>query len=80
MKVEIKIESNGACEYFKINGRKFGKGITGYQIFHEAGEKPLIIIKARVEEFILDSEDNALYLDNLNGKSLFQKIKEKIKK
>ena len=79
MKLEIKTDKYGTCEYFKIDGNKFGKGITGYQLFHNAGEKPIVIIQARVDEFILDSEDNRLYLDNLNRKSLFKRITEIIR-
>ena len=79
MKLEIKVKKNGDCEYFKIDGKKYGKGIIGYQVFHNAGEKPLVIISARVDEFILDSEDNMLFLDNLNQKSLFKRIIDKIR-
>lgn len=80
MKLEIKVNKNGICEYFKINDRKFGKGITGYQVYHQALKKPIVILECKVDEFILDSEDNSLYLDNLRRKSLFERIKNKFKK
>lgn len=80
MKLEIKVNENGWCEYFKINGKKYEKGITGYQVHHKAGNKPLVILECMVDDFILDSEDNRLYLDNLKRKSLFKKIKDKLKK
>lgn len=79
MKLEIKTNKNGVCEYFKIDGKKYGKGITGYQVFHNAGEKPIVIMQVQVDEFILDSEDNMLFLDNLNQKSLFKRIIDKIR-
>lgn len=79
MKLEIKVRKNGDCEYFKIDGKKYGKNIIGYQMFHNAGEKPLVIIQARVDECIIDSEDNRLYLDNLNKKGLFKKLIDKIR-
>lgn len=63
MKVEIKTNKKGICEYFKINGQKYGTGIYELNIKIEAGEKPEIIIKARTDEFILDSEDTKLYLE-----------------
>ena len=78
MKLEIKIGKYGNCEYFKIDGKKIEK-IIGYQVFHNAREKPLVIIQARVDEFILDSENNRLYLDNLNQKSLFRRLIDKIR-
>lgn len=63
MKVEIKTNEKGNCEYFKINGQKYGAGIYELNIKIEGGEKPEIIIKAKTDEFILDSEDTKLYLE-----------------
>lgn len=81
MKLEIKTKENGDCEYFKINGRKFGKGIVGYEVYHDAGQKPLIILQVHADEFILDSENCKLYLDNLKAKeNIFKRIINKLKK
>lgn len=63
MEVEIKTNKKGYCDYFKINGREYGTGIYELNIKIEAGEKPEIIIKAKTDEFILDSEDAKLYLE-----------------
>lgn len=63
MKVEIKTNKKGICEYFKINGKKYGEGIYELNIKVNAGERTEVIIKARTDEFILDSEDTKLYLE-----------------
>ena len=76
MKVEIKTKPNGTCEYFKIDNVKYGKNITGVDIKLRGGELPELIIYTRsCEEFILDSEDNKLFL----GKPPKVTLKEKIK-
>lgn len=64
MKVEIKTNLKGYCEYFKIDGKEYGQGIYELRIKIEGGKKPEIIIKAKSDEFILDSQDTKLYLDN----------------
>lgn len=63
MKVEIKTNDKGYCEYFIINGQKYGSGIYELNIKIVPCEKPNIIIKATSDEFILDSEDTKLYLE-----------------
>lgn len=63
MKVEIKTNDKGFCEYFIINGQKYGYGIYELNIKIVPSEKPQIIIKATSDEFILDSEDTKLYLE-----------------
>ena len=64
MKVEIKTNDKGYCDYFKIDGKEYGTGIYELNIKIEAGEKPEIIIKAKSNGFILDSEDAKLYLES----------------
>lgn len=64
MKVEIKTNEEGFCEYFKINGKEYGTGIYELNIKIKPFELPEILIKARTNEFILDSENNKLYLEN----------------
>lgn len=64
MKVEIKTNDKGYCDYFKIDGKEYGTGIYELNIKIEAGERPEIIIKAKSDEFILDSEDAKLYLES----------------
>lgn len=80
MKLEIKTGKDGFCEYFKLNGKKFGQGIMGYEINHNAGEKPIVIIKCKVDDFILKGEDDIIFFDNLKKKSLFKRIIEKFKR
>ena len=63
MKVEIKTNDKGYCDYFKINGQEYGTGIYELNIKISSCEKPEIIIKAKSDEFILDSEDTKLYLE-----------------
>lgn len=63
MKVEIKTNKKGYCECFKIDDRDFGQGIYEVNIKIKVGKMPEIIMKARSDEFILDSEDNKLYLE-----------------
>lgn len=65
-KVEIKTNKDGFCEYFKINGKKYGEGIYELNIKIVPCELPEIIIKARSDEFILDSEDTKLYLEKVD--------------
>ena len=68
MKVEIKTNKFGNCEYFKINDKKYGEGIYELNIKISAGEKPEIIIKAKSDEFILNSENTKIYLEKKEGK------------
>lgn len=63
MKVEIKTNKKGYCDYFKINGKEYGTGIYELNIKISAYKEPEIIIKAKTDEFILDSENTKLYLD-----------------
>lgn len=63
MKVEIKTNKKGYCDYFKIDGKEYGAGIYELNIKISAYEKPEIIIKSKIDEFILDSEDTKLYLE-----------------
>ena len=63
MKVEIKTNDKGICEYFKIDGKKYGSGIYELNIKINPYELPEILIKAKSNEFILDSENNKLYLE-----------------
>lgn len=68
MKVEIKTNDKGTCEYFKIDGKKYGNGIYELNIKINPYELPEILIKAKSNEFILDSEKTKLYLDKIENK------------
>lgn len=60
--VEIKINDKGICDYFRINGKEYGKGIYGLDIKIRPSTKPEIQITTNCDEFILDSENNELFL------------------
>ena len=68
MKVEIKTNENGFCEYFKIDGKEYGNGIYELNIKIKPFELPEILIKAKSNEFVLDSEETKLYLDKKENK------------
>lgn len=62
MKVEIKTNENGYCDYFIINGQKFGKNIQKVTIIIEGGYKPKFIIEGTSE---LDFQgENVEVIDN----------------
>lgn len=63
MKIEIKTDNKGKCEYFKIDGKEYGQGIYELNIKIKPLEMPEVIIKAKSEEFIIDSEGSKLYLE-----------------
>lgn len=62
MKVEIKTNKQGICEYFKINDKEYGVGIEALDIKIRPSEPTKIIITAVSDEFIIDSEDAKLFL------------------
>lgn len=49
MKVEVKTNERGYCDYFIINGKKFGKNIKKVTIVIEGGYKPRFIIEGTTE-------------------------------
>lgn len=62
MKVEIKTNEKGYCDYFIINGQKFGKNIQKATIVIEGGYKPRFIIEGTAE---LDFQgENVEVIDN----------------
>ena len=50
MKVEIKTNDKGICEYFKIDGKKYGNCIYELNIKINPYELPEILIKAKTNE------------------------------
>ena len=62
MKVEIKTNEKGYCDYFIINGQNFEKNITKVTIVIEGGYKPQFIIEGTTE---LDFQgENIEVIDN----------------
>lgn len=56
MKVEIKTNEKGYCDYFKINGKKFDKNIIKITIVIEKGRKPEFIIEETPQLDFLDED------------------------
>ena len=66
MKVEIKTNEKGYCDYFIINGQRFEKSITKVTIVIEGCCKPRFIIEGRAE---LDFQgENVEVIDNCKNK------------
>ena len=62
MKLEIKTNEKGYCNYFVINGKRFGENIQKVTIVIEAGYKPKFIIEGTTE---LDFQgENVEIIDN----------------
>ena len=62
VKVEIKTNEKGYCDYFIINGQRFEKSITKVTIVIEGGYKPQFIIEGTAE---LDFQgENVEVIDN----------------
>ena len=62
VKVEIKTNEKGYCDYFIINGQNFGKNITKVTIVIEGGYEPQFIIEGTAE---LDFQgENVEVIDN----------------
>lgn len=62
MKVEIKTNEKGYCDYFIINGQNFGKNIKKATIVIEGGYKPRFIIEGTTK---LDFQsENVEVIDN----------------
>ena len=62
MKLKIKTDEKGVCKCFKIDDKDYGVGIHAVDIHIEAGRLPKVVITGDSNEFILDSENNKLYL------------------
>ena len=62
MKLEIKTNEKGYCDYFIINGKRFGENIQKVTIVIEGGCKPEFIIEGTAE---LDFQgENVEVIDN----------------
>ena len=72
MKVEIKTDNKGKCEYFKLDGKEYGQGIYELNIKIKPLEIPEIIIKARSEDFIIASDESKLYLEKYAPKQVIR--------
>lgn len=57
MKLDIKTNKNGICEYFKINGQSLGYGIASIDIHIEGGKKPTLKLKGKLQELEFLADD-----------------------
>ena len=78
MKVEIKTNEKGYCDYFIINGQKYGKGITSATILIQAGAKPSILLSGKLDVFDFNGKDVYIFLDKKT--SLLKRLKRTFKK
>lgn len=63
MKLEIKTNEKGYCDYFIINGQKYGEGITSATILVQAGAKPSILLSGKLDSLDFNGEDVYIYPD-----------------
>lgn len=77
MKVEIKTNEKGYCDYFIINGQKYGKGITSATILIQAGAKPSILLSGKLDELEFIGNDVYIYPDK--KMSLLKRLKRVFK-
>lgn len=61
MKVEIKTNEKGYCDYFIINGQKFGKNITSATILIQADAMPSMILQGNLKEIDFKGENVYIY-------------------
>ena len=57
MKLEVKTDKKGICEYFKINNRNFGEGIYSVDIHIEGGKMPTFKLEGKLDGLELHSDD-----------------------
>jgi hypothetical protein len=62
MKVEIKTNEKGFCDYFIIDGKEYGSSIYSLDVHVEADKEVQITINAKSDKFIMSSDNTKLYL------------------
>ena len=77
MKVEIKTNEKGYCDYFIINGKKYEKRITSATILIQAGAKPSILLSGKLDELEFIGNDVYIYPDK--KMSLLKRLKRVFK-
>ena len=73
MKVEIKTNEKGYCDYFIINGQEYRRGITSATVLIQVGAKPSILLSGKLDEFDFNGEDVYIYPDR--KMSLLKRLK-----
>lgn len=77
MKVEIKTNEKGYCDYFIINGQNFGKNIQNVSVFIQGNGKPFMLIQGKLDGLDFNGEDVYIYLDKKI--SLLKRLKQAFK-
>ena len=85
--MNLEIEHNGIrCTKALIDGKPFGKYVEGLDIHIEGGEKPIVIMKTRVDTLKINGQEVQIYREKskINIKERILKVisnirKEKIK-
>lgn len=83
MKLDIKTDKKGICEYFKINNQKVGEGIFSVDIHIEGGKKPTFKLEGKLDGLELHSDDiilndsNDLNIELIIDEEYYNFIKEK---
>lgn len=76
MKLEIKTNEKGYCDYFIMNGKRFGENIKKVTIVIEGGCKPQFIIEGTTE---LDFKGEDVYIYSDKKMSLLERLKKVFK-
>lgn len=77
MKVEIKTNEKGYCDYFIINGQNFGKNIQSVSIFIQGNGKPSMLIQGKLDKLDFNGEDVYIYPNRKT--SLLKRLKKAFK-
>lgn len=83
MKLDIKTDKKGKCEYFKINNQKIGEGIFSVDIHIEGGKMPTFKLEGKLDGLELHSDDiilndsNDLNIELIIDEQYYNFIKEK---
>ena len=83
MKLDIKTDKKGKCEYFKINNQKVGEGIFSVDIHIEGGKMPTFKLEGKLDGLELHSDDiilndsNDLNIELIIDEQYYNFIKEK---
>lgn len=62
MKLDIKTDKKGICEYFKISNQKVGEGIFSVDIHIEGGKNSTFKLEGKLDGLELHSDDIILMI------------------
>lgn len=80
--MRLEIEHNGKiCTKALIDGKPFGKHVESLDIHIEGGEKPIVIIKTRVDTLKINGQKVQIYREKskINIKERISRVISKIK-